>query len=150
MATINIGGDPHDPCYRYKMPVPHCTKEGKAQNTKVVIDNILEISAALNRDPEWIAKYLTLRLNCPVKLDKHRLLIRSEITQVHLMVEFQNFIKTYVVCPTCNLPELKIKKKTKGLVYSVCDACGSKHKIEKVGTTEEKMYKFIQSHLDHE
>lgn len=150
MATINIGGDPHDPCYRYKMPVPHCTQEGKGQNTKVIIDNIVEIATALNRDPEWIAKYLTLKLNCPVKLDSSRLSIRASVTQLQILSELQNFINVYVVCPTCTLPELEIKKK-KEKIYSKCDACGSRNKIGKTGNSvDDKMQKFILHHLSSE
>lgn len=143
MATINIGGDPHDRDYQYKMPVPHCIREG---SSKVIVDNILEIATALNRDPEWIAQYLIFKLDCQVKSSHNRLVIKSNISQIELIAELKTFIETYVVCPTCRLPELEMKKK-KEIVYSKCDACGSRHKISK---TSEKMYKFILHHLNSE
>lgn len=147
-AEINIGGDPSDPCYRYKMPVPICTHEGKGQNTRTIITNAGGVSRALQRNPEWITKYLSLVANSPAKYSDSRISIKGMYTQSDILKYIKKFIDVCVLCKTCTLPEIKIKfSKKKGVLYTKCDACGECQKLRSSNAVNDKMFKFIKHQL---
>ena len=51
MAQRNIGGDPNDFSYRYKMPCLVTKVEGRGNGIKTRIVNMVDVARALDRNP---------------------------------------------------------------------------------------------------
>ncbi len=109
--TINIGGDPQDPTYRYRRNVIEIKHES-GHGGRTHITNIELISKQLHVKIEAIQK--TFKKNVPSAY--HNDVINGIIEVSSLEIILEKFIKKYVLCPTCGLPEL--------LESGVCSACG--------------------------
>ena len=136
---MNIG-DIDDASYRYKMPAIISMNEGSGNGVKTVILNIEEISRALYRDSTEIGKYLSLEMNTPMKYKKKekRMVFNGQFTKSQLMECLKEYIKQYIICELCSLPEThyKIKKN----IRKLCDACGHREKV----SGNEKLNKYIK------
>jgi translation initiation factor 5 len=55
---LNIPSHIKDPNYRYKMPKLACTIQGQGNGTKTKLDNILDVSKALNIPPDYPLKFI--------------------------------------------------------------------------------------------
>lgn len=122
--ALNINPDIHDYFYRYKMPKLITKVEGKG---KTVIVNLLNISKALHRKPEYIMKYFAYTLGTQMKMDRHTL------NGVHSAEKLQDylytFIRKFILCNHCENPETHLIIRQK-YVKSLCKACGHSTKLD--------------------
>lgn len=142
MATLNIGGDPNDPSYRYKMPVIEVKIEGRGNGIKTIFLNINEIAKSLNRNVEYIMKWFGSELGSQstINKDTNKNMCIYSINGCHSdLKKLQNildqFIKKYVLCPRCKLPETYLTVVGSKIQYT-CNACGTvkiynEHKFDK-------------------
>ena len=137
---VNIRNDT-DEFARYRMP----DLELRTKHNLTFVLNLKEISKALHVDHKALAKSLAQSLSTGTKfLEKSD---EFQINGLHgkekIMLEVRNFIKNYILCPTCDLPELTYLPKKK-LLGIRCMACGWRGK----GDLNDKILKIIhQSEL---
>jgi translation initiation factor 5 len=124
MATINIGGQQSDSSFRYKMPVMQLKTEGRGNGIKTIILNIKDISKALNVEPAYPIKFFGIELGTQTKFDDSRAIINGSHSLTHLSQLLDHFIKQFILCSRCNLPEL-IWKVGKSVIKTNCSACGN-------------------------
>ena len=120
--TENIGRDQADPSFRYKMP----RLVLKPEKNKTLVTNLDEVAKALGVDPLWLVKYFTYHFGLQVTYDKDSgsAAFSGKRTEPVLSQCLKEFITQFVLCPTCNYPELTWHPKSKrDEVQIVCSAC---------------------------
>jgi translation initiation factor 5 len=128
IKLININNS-NDPNYRYKMPCVNIITGGAGNGKFTLIKNINEIAESINTPPDIINKFISYTLGSAFNEKK------NTITGHHNNIQdiiFQ-YINTFVMCKTCNIPELtyslnKISSKKINLECR-CSACGITNSI---------------------
>jgi len=126
--TKNIGGTDKDAFYRYKRPELKTKVEKPGTNgVKTVIENIGAIAKALKVPPEYPTRFLGYELCTQAtyedSADRTCTIVKGKHTEKELDKALDEFIKKFVLCPTCKLPETRISVK-KGQVRIKCASCG--------------------------
>lgn len=127
MATsVNIaGGD--DQFNRYKMPPVLGKVEGRGNGIKTRIVNCYEVAKALHRPPGYVCKFFGCELGAQTKIDDNQAIyiVNGSFDNAVLSETLQNFIKMFVLCAQCKLPETDLKLKKNGDIKQECNACGA-------------------------
>merc|ERR1711976_901677 len=128
MAMINIPSTNDDPAYRYKMPRLVAKKEGRGNGSKTCIVNMGDVARALKRPPQYTTKWFGNELGAQsTYTNKEGEGERAIVNGHHDTPIFQElldtFIKKYVCCENCQLPEIAMNIK-KGMIVGRCLACG--------------------------
>jgi translation initiation factor 5 len=124
----------NDPIYRYKIPALNIKCLGRQDNWTTHFLNSEEITKKINRPSDFFGKYIGYALSCPTKQDKDKncLTFKGDHSSEIITKYFMEFIKIYVLCPNCDLPETTLfiqKDKIKVLSHN-CDACGTKTPVK--------------------
>jgi len=125
-GTLNIGGDPNDRSYRYKMPRLVGKVEGRGNGIKTRIVNCAEIASSLHRKPAVLTKFFGCELGAQSRWDeKEESAIVNGAFETNILQEklCDSFLPKFVLCPNCGLPETDMKVK-KEVVKFECAACG--------------------------
>ncbi len=132
-GTINIAGltPVEDPAYRYKMPKIMAKVEGRGNGIKTVLVNIVDLGAALNREPAEICKFFGCELGSQTKYeaDTDRAIVNGSHNAPDLQNHLSRYIESFVLCKNCRLPETYYKVKHE-IISQKCNACGSVEPVE--------------------
>lgn len=120
---INIGGDIDDPTYRYTRDSIEIKYENK-NGIQTKITNLEIISNQLHVRLEELQ--FCIKKNVPSSY--HHDTISGRIEQKDLETILERFIKKYVLCSNCSLPELNDRS---------CKACGHTDKKKEKGPDKE-------------
>jgi len=123
---LNIGGDPNDRSYRYKMPRLVAKVEGRGNGIKTRIVNCGDIASAIHRKPAVLTKFFGCELGAQSRWeDKEETSIVNGAFEQKILEDrlMESFIPKFVLCPNCGLPETDMKVK-KEIVKFDCAACG--------------------------
>jgi len=126
-SYVNIGGDKSDASYRYKMPVMQLKTEGKGNGIKTIILNIKDIAKSLNVDIIYPVKFFGIELGAQTKLSSDNRCVINGSHNLYLLSQcLDTFIKRFVLCEKCGLPELIWKVSHKNSCVKIrCLACGN-------------------------
>lgn len=123
-SFINIGGDKNDLSFRYKMPVLQIKTEGRGNGIKTLILNLYDISKSLYTKPEYIAKFFSIEIGCSYKFESPGCAYLNGSHSLLLLSSYlDKFVKMFILCPICSLPELSLFIK-KGNINIICSSCG--------------------------
>ncbi|XP_063934804.1 eukaryotic translation initiation factor 5-like [Zophobas morio] len=123
--SVNINTSVEDQFYRYKMPKLISKIEGRGNGIKTVIVNMAEIAKSLSCPPSYPTKFFGCELGSQTVLDdaNSRFIVNGSHQDQTLRELLDKFIRKYILCPHCDLPELVTGVKT-GLYQGSCGACG--------------------------
>jgi len=127
MAALNVDRSNTDPFYRYKMPGLKAKVEGKGNGIKTVIVNMTEVAKALSRPPTYPTKFFGCELGAQTQFDSKndRYIVNGSHTDDRLQSLLDDFIKKFVLCPSCANPETNLVVSAKrGTISQRCIACG--------------------------
>jgi translation initiation factor 5 len=145
---VNIGRT-DDPAYRYKMPRVVGKVEGRGNGIKTVIVNIMELGAALHRDPDEVNKFMGCELGAQTSFipEQERAIVNGAHQDDVLQDLVYLYVDKFVLCPTCKYPETAYKiKLKKDEIYHVCKACGANDPLVDEG---HRLCKFILNKEKH-
>jgi len=129
---INIGGDPNDANYRYKMPPLQVKIEGRGNGIKTVLVNIVDVCKHLHTQPEWCTRFFGIEMGAVSRYDEKRDvgIVHGQHEAKTLQQKLKSFVTGFILCPKCKLPELQQKvHKEKLLLLARCASCGWKGEI---------------------
>lgn len=140
-SMINIGGDASDISFRYKMPVLQVKTEGRGNGIKTILLNLSDVAKSLCVHPSYLTKFFSLECGCSSS-DKNRFVLNGAHTPSSLIPHLNKFIKLFVLCPRCHLPEMSLSTK-KDILMGHCAACGWDSSIK----TEHKIISYLLKHI---
>eukprot|EP00658_Telonema_sp_P-2_P067043 TRINITY_DN55_c0_g2_i12.p1 TRINITY_DN55_c0_g2~~TRINITY_DN55_c0_g2_i12.p1 ORF type:complete len:361 (-),score=173.83 TRINITY_DN55_c0_g2_i12:331-1413(-) len=124
---MNIGGDPNDRSYRYKMPKLVAKVEGRGNGIKTRIPNCSDIASSLHRSPAVLTKFFGCELGAQSKWDdkEDSCIVNGDHMEKILQSKLcESFIPKFVLCPNCGLPETDMKVRKEKIRFQ-CAACGN-------------------------
>lgn len=120
--------------------------EIKIERNKTVLINLDTIAKSLNRYPICILKHLSYALGTQTSFDKNnkKYTLNGHHDETTIQRNIFNFIKSYVLCRTCNNPETEMVIKRKRTLCTKCHACGNFNRVDGC----DKFIKFIMNCCD--
>uniref|UniRef100_A0A7S0ZIY8 W2 domain-containing protein n=1 Tax=Timspurckia oligopyrenoides TaxID=708627 RepID=A0A7S0ZIY8_9RHOD len=130
-AYVNIGGV-EDDHYRYVMPVLIPKVEGRGNGIKTRIVNCVEIGKKLNRPPGYLCKFFGCELGAQTMINDKEgtYIVNGAFEQKTLSELVDKFIKLFVTCENCKLPETDLKVSRSGTIKQKCLACGHSFSVD--------------------
>lgn len=122
-----------DPFYRYKREKIIL----KQESYRTVLVNLLNIAKAIERDAEILANFIKYKLNINIVEKNNVFYTSSKINVNDIELAIEEFIKYFVICPKCKIPETNVSSTNKNIEL-VCRACSNTNTL----TNDKKTSKF--------
>jgi translation initiation factor 5 len=133
--------------YRYKIASPIISIGGKKGNRTTLFENSEYYSEKLGVPSVYFGKYISNKISCPLSIDKEKKCIswKGEYIREQIELYLKDFIKIYILCPSCDYPETDIYLNEQKLIGQICRSCGVSSLIE--AKYMDKTYDFIQKNI---
>ena len=129
---LNIPSTVKDPHYRYKMPRIQTTTQGSGNGIKTNWVNLPDVASALKVPLEYPIKFIARELGANSDTKSNSYLINGSHGVEQMQELLDKFIRKYVLCPKCHLPEIhgKIRVGKKNEIKCTCRSCGATSKLD--------------------
>ena len=129
---LNIPSTVKDPHYRYKMPRIQTTTQGSGNGIKTNWVNLPDVASALKVPLEYPIKFIARELGANTDTKSNSYLINGSHGVEQMQELLDKFIRKYVLCPKCHLPEIhgKIRVGKKNEIKCTCRSCGATSKLD--------------------
>merc|ERR1712194_268397 len=93
--------------------------------------NISDVALALHRNSGEVNKFFGCELGAQTTDNKEtdRAIVNGSHTDDTLQKLIHRYIESFVLCPTCGLPETRYSIKN-GIIWHKCAACGAKEMVD--------------------
>jgi len=112
---------------RFEVPKPRTFVTGM----RTILINFKEICEALNREPHHVLKFLSGEMATAATMQGGRAIFQGKFNYDTFERLIERYVKEFVVCPICKLPDTKIVKERR-LLFLICEACGARSSITTV------------------
>ncbi len=111
--------------YRYVISPLEITYMNKKGTKITLLTNFDKFCEELHYDSNILLKIIGKKMSCKSGVDKTTKVpyLQGDFTEKNVKDIVYNFIQSYLLCSSCDKPEVVIKKKEKG-VRQKCKACG--------------------------
>jgi len=109
---------------RFEVPKPRSSVIGM----RTTLHNFIEISDALNRDPQHLLRFLSKEMATSGNTYGSRAIFQGKFSDETLKRLINRYVNEFVMCPVCKRPDTKIVKEER-FHFMVCEACGAKTPI---------------------
>ena len=132
---------------RFQVPEPDLIQEGKT----TVLRNFVDITTAINRNPNQVLQYLLRELGTAGAQEERRVVFKGKVTTQQVADRVKSYIDTYVTCSECGRPDTRLVKEDR-IAMLECDACGARRpvkvmkktaKVEEAVLAEGKVYEVM-------
>ena len=132
---------------RFQVPEADLIQEGKT----TVLRNFVDITTAINREPNQVLQYLLRELGTAGAQEDRRVVFKGKVTALQVADRVKSFIDTYVICSECGRPDTRLVKEDRIAILE-CDACGARRpvkvvkktaKVEEAALEEGKVYEVM-------
>ena len=132
---------------RFQVPEADLIQEGKT----TVLRNFVDLTTAINRDPDQVLQYLLRELGTAGALEERRVVFKGKVTAPQVADRVKSYIDTYVICSECGRPDTRLVKEDRVAILE-CDACGARRpvkvvkktaKVEEAALVEGKVYEVM-------
>lgn len=137
---ININPQITDPQYRYKMNKIKTCSESRGNGIKTILQNLDIVSNDLKRDPLEILKFIGLNKGSQSFFENKKYIIMGSFTTNEIQENIYKYIKMFVLCSKCKLPETMYTV-ADSVLYQKCSACSNSFIVD------HKLSSFIIKHL---
>lgn len=137
----------NDPNYRYKVDVPMFELKKKKGVNITCFTNSKSFALSIETNELLLLKLIGSELSCQSYIDKDIKcgVFKGQFEDDVVNSIICNIVKHYLLCQTCDKPEVKLYNKNNNLRQK-CRACGSKHYV-KSNLKVTKMYELISKHI---
>jgi len=115
---------------RFQIPDAELISEGKT----TVLRNFIDITTAINREPNQVLQYLLRELGTAGSLEERRVVFKGKVTAQQVADRVKSDIETYVTCSECGRPDTRLVKEDRVAILE-CDACGARRPVKMVKKT---------------
>ena len=112
---------------RFQIPDAELISEGKT----TVLRNFIDITTAINRDPDQVLQYLLRELGTAGAAEERRVVFKGKVTAAQVADRLKSYIETYVTCSECGRPDTRLVKEDRVAILE-CDACGARRPVKMV------------------
>jgi len=136
--------------YRYKMRQLTVQTIGNGKMIRTSFTNLDDVAKDLKVPPSYIPHYLGKAIGAQAKYDQNKpAMQRGSISGEHGTKELSGylvrFIREFVLCGKCKLPELEYVAKKNDLEMR-CHGCGWKGTVSGIANMNEKFKRFVYTH----
>ncbi len=110
---------------RFEVPAAVVTIAG----SRTIIENLVDISDALNREPGHLLKFVLREVGSAGVLEGRRAILQGRFSPYLIANKIKKYIKDFVICPVCGSPDTKILKRGR-FHFLKCEACGAETPIQ--------------------
>jgi len=110
---------------RFEIPTPDIMWQGN----RTFLRNFAEFPKAFRRDAGKVLQYLSKEFATPAEIAGDKAIFVGKRGPQDFELLLQRYVKDYLECPTCKIPDTKIEKVNR-LTFLVCEACGAKSIIK--------------------
>lgn len=137
----------NDKNFRYKMDPLETKVEGRGNGIKTILKNIETIASQMRSDPRYITKYLGIEVGAQSSWKEKRRVgvVNGSHNQADLQEKLYEFIQLFILCPNCELPELRHLVKG-NVVGAKCLSCGKVGPIKGPKGQQHNIFKFVVKH----
>ena len=98
---------------------------------RTIISNFKDVADALDRDPQYILKFLTREMATAATFQDSRAIFQGKFRGEVFERLLQRYLESYVTCPVCKCPDTRIVKE-KRLSFLVCKGCGATSSVKQL------------------
>lgn len=123
----------NDPEYRYRIAKPIFQVVGKKGNNTTLFKNSEYYAEKLGFPSLIFSKYIGYKLSCPTIIDKteNNCVGWKGVYSSEIIIEYlKEFIQSFVLCPTCDYPEIDLILNDKKNILINCRSCGTNCQIQ--------------------
>ncbi len=112
---------------RFEIPVV----SGRFEGNRTLVSNLNQISKKLDREVKHLTKFLLKALATTGELKNNNFYFVGKFNSKRLNEKLGQYIKEFVTCTQCKKPDTSLKK-SKGITFKQCQACGARSSVRSI------------------
>ncbi len=104
--------------------------QGHVEGTKTVLSNFVAITQHIRRDKEHVLKFMLKELATPGMLRSNEFVLGRKISSLTINEKIRKYVDSFVICPSCGLPDTDLIRDEKTGTAIRCNGCGTKTQIK--------------------
>ncbi len=104
--------------------------QGHVEGNKTILSNFQAIASHLRRDIEHFTKFMLKELATPGGVRSNEFVLGRKISSAIINEKVRKYVDTFVICPSCGLPDTDLIRDPKKGTTIHCNGCGTNTQIK--------------------